>query len=114
MSRQRPRLVVAVGVIAVVLLLAVIGLRGQGANDGDGLSPVAFRDVVLGIDPEALAERMLPVRPLEPVSGEQYGVPPAGEACLHYPAEERGDDVVYRFCFADDRLVDKAVVRSVG
>jgi hypothetical protein len=113
----RSRLVVGGVVAATVVLLAGVGLRAvlrdAPGQPPQGLSGEAFRGVVLGVDQEALTERFAPIRPVQLAKQERRSRP-ADTLCLHYPSDERADDVVYRFCFQDDRLVDKAVVRRDG
>ena len=107
-------LAVLLAVVAVAFLL--VGGPGDdeaplGTTDvGEGrVPPAVYRDVVLGVDPEALKERLRPARPVGAGVLDRYQDAPAGASCLHYRAAGRDDDL-YRFCFEDDRLVAKDLV----
>ena len=118
-----PGLAVALAVLLVLGLLLTLLLTDALERGSDGGAAVdqavpadAYRDVVLGIDPEALTERLLPARPAQDLTAtgaDDVPPTPEGTRCLYYAsgAEVSGH---YRFCFADDRLVDKAVVRADG
>ena len=106
---------------AIVLVAALVGfllLTGILERDppspqdvqGRGVPAATYQDVVLGVDEEALTERLRPEEPLDPRAvGRDPAEAPRGDSCLYYAARGDAQDL-YRFCFEDDRLVDKAVV----
>lgn len=106
--------------LAVLLAVVVVAFLLVGGTGDDvplgttdvaegGVPPAVYLDVVLGVDPEALRERLLPARPVGAGVLDRYEDPPVGASCLHYRAAGR-DDELYRFCFEDDRLVVKDVL----
>lgn len=107
---------------AVVLLLVVLGLAravSLSSSDADGaaapgqLTGAAYSVITLGIDEEALTERLSPARPVQvDAEGDAPGVTsePFDGSCLFYEAAGRPAGDLYRFCFEDDRLVDKDVL----
>ena len=72
-----------------------------------------FSAVTLGVDKETLTKRLQPARPVDARVLEEYQTrspeTPAS-SCVYYRSEGRPRDELYRFCFEEDRLVDKAVV----
>lgn len=72
-----------------------------------------YAAVTLGIDKEALTERLLPARPVDTRVLQEYQLrspqTPAS-SCVYYRSEGDPPEDLYRFCFEDDRLVDKTVV----
>lgn len=98
--------------MAGLLLSGVLERDPSSAQDvqGFGIPAAAYQEVVLGIDEEALTERLRPEEPLDPGAvGRDSAETPRGDSCLFYAALGDAENL-YRFCFEDDRLVDKSVV----
>lgn len=98
--------------LAALLAVTVVGFLLVGDADppaGGGVPAATYRDVVLGVDREALIERMLPERPVDVEVLERSSAGPPDAACVLYRAADRSDGM-YRFCFEDDRLVAKSVL----
>jgi hypothetical protein len=105
-------LVLVVALVAFLLLSGVLERDPPSAQDaeGRGIPAATYQDVVLGVDEEALTERLRPEEPLDPRAvGRDPRETPRGDSCLYYAARGDARDL-YRFCFEDDRLVDKSVV----
>jgi hypothetical protein len=105
-------LVLVVALVAFLLLSGVLERDAPSAQDeqGRGIPAAAYQDVVLGVDREALTQRLRPEEPLDPRAvGRDPAETPRGDSCLYYVALGDAEDL-YRFCFEDDRLVDKSVV----
>lgn len=100
--------------LAALLAVTLVGflLVGDGGGDDlpveDSIPAATYREVVLGVDREALTERLLPARPVDPAVLDRSPEPVDGD-CLHYRVAGR-DQELYRFCFEDDRLVAKSVL----
>ena len=114
---------VALGVVALglVAFLAMGNLLAASTDDEQRVTDVAelavpedvYREITLGIDKEALTERLLPARPVDTRVLERYqsrSPETVASSCVYYEADSRNADSLYRFCFEDDRLVDKTVV----
>jgi hypothetical protein len=110
--------------VALVVALAVGNLLNSGDDDvlpqdevtdvtEGALPPEVYRGITVGIDKEALTERVLPVRPVDSAVLDRYQTrSPEGieSSCVYYKAQGGDPDDLFRFCFEDDRLVDKSVV----
>lgn len=77
------------------------------------LSEAAFAAVPLGAEKEEALQALLPVQPVDSRLVDRYEArePETVESeCVYYEREDGAADERYRFCFAEDVLVDKTVV----
>ena len=106
-----PILAAGLAALLAVTLVGFLLVDDDGTDDlpaERGIPAATYRDVVLGVDREALTERLLPARPVDAAVLDRAPDPGDGE-CLHYRVADR-DQELYRFCFEDDRLVAKSVL----
>ncbi|SDM68553.1 sensor histidine kinase [Allokutzneria albata] len=94
------------GTVVAVLAMALYAL--VGANNT--LDPAVFERIPLGATRAEVEARVPPFQILGDPE-RMLPAPPAGAACRHYWAsEQRDDQLLFRLCFAADRLVVKEVV----
>lgn len=77
------------------------------------LSEAAFAEVPLGAEKEQALQALLPVQPADTQVVDRFqGRSPETVAaeCVFYERADGAADERYRFCFAEDVLIDKTVV----
>ena len=115
-------LVVAGAVLVGLLLLTflLLGVLGDDDEPAAGRQPVqervdedAYEAVSVGQSKEDVLRSLRPAEPFgaEQLAQYQLREPETTAAeCVYYESEGGSADDLYRFCFAEDRLVDKTVV----
>jgi hypothetical protein len=73
----------------------------------------AYRSVSLGASKDAVTEQLLPARPVDSRILDRYedrSPEAVATSCAYYESEPPPADDLYRFCFEQDRLVEKTFV----
>ncbi|MET9435978.1 histidine kinase [Streptomyces sp. NPDC006551] len=89
---------------ALALLMGAVGLYTQAQSY---LEPEEYADIRLGQSRAEVGER-LPARPLDGPPRRAPAEPPRKDECLYYRTTLLAAIPVYRLCFTDGRLTDRA------
>jgi hypothetical protein len=109
-------LVVALGSTAMFLLAGALVDDTEPAprtGSATGVTDEDYAAVDVGARKEAVEQLLLPATAVDTAVLEEYALrEPATPAasCVYYESQGGTADDLYRFCFAEDRLVDKTVV----
>lgn len=118
------RLVAVAAVVAGAVLLGAFFLLAQLADETqdvpvatpaveEQLSEAAFAAVPLGAEKEQALQALLPVQPVDTQVVDRFEAcapETVAAECVYYERADGAADGRYRFCFAEDVLVDKTVV----
>jgi len=113
-ARGEVRRSVAAGVRVPLLAAATVAALGLAlfllAGTANRLDPAAFDRLPTGVD-RATAMAVLPPFQVVGDPGRTLAPPPRGARCRYYWSSEPTDErLIFRLCFADDRLVAKEAV----
>lgn len=124
-TRTRPRatgsLLVVVAVATLLVGLVLVFVAAEVLSDDEPVAEdvreqateQAYQSVETGMTKEEIQQALLPARPIDVKVLAEYQLrePETPSAsCSYYESEGGTADDLYRFCFVDDRLVDKTVV----
>lgn len=88
--------------------------EGQVTDVPEGKVPErAYRSVSLGARKNAVTKQLLPARPVDSRVLDRYerrAPETVATSCVYYESEAPPADDLYRFCFEQDRLVEKTFV----
>lgn len=115
---------IVVGVLVAVVLVVLIVLGDLLADNVDAedvatgvdegaVSAAAYDEVQLGDQKEDVQEALRPALPVDTDVLERYqqrSPETVAASCVFYEAAGGPADALYRFCFSEDRLVDKTAV----
>ena len=126
-------LVVAAGAVMALAGFVTLGSAiAMGGEEDDPVPPAdvqvrdvaegkvpepAYRAVALGADKDAVTEQLLPARPVDSRVLDRYeerSPETVATSCVYYESEAPPADDLYRFCFEQDRLIEKTFVLPDG